>query len=67
MTGPSSRAPLLLVLVWLGGLLAESLAGYRLMWLVDVGLALLAAALNLPLRRPSLGLAPIPALAVRAA
>ena len=43
--------------VWLGGLAAESLAGYRAMWLADVGLALVAAALHLPFRQPQLALA----------
>ena len=49
--------------VWLGGLAAESLAGYRTVWLADVGLALLAAALHLPFRQPQVARAGFPALA----
>ena len=37
--------------VWLGGLVAEKAGGYESLWLLDIGLALLAAALYLPFRR----------------
>jgi MFS family permease len=53
--------------VWLGGLAAESLAGYRAIWLVDLGLAVLAAALHLPFRRPSSPLAALPTVPARPA
>ena len=53
--------------VWLGGLVAGSMAGYRVMWMADIGLALLAAALNLPLRQPAIRPATVPKLVVRAA
>jgi MFS family permease len=53
--------------VWLGGLVAGSMAGYRVMWMADIGLALLAAALTLPLRQPAIRPATVPKLVVRAA
>ena len=53
--------------VWLGGLAAGSLAGYRVAWLVDIALALLAATLHLPFRQPRIPLAAIPAVAPRPA
>jgi predicted MFS family arabinose efflux permease len=34
--------------VWLGGVAADSADGYRTLWLLDIGLALLAAAMYLP-------------------
>ena len=52
---------------WLGGLAAGSLAGYHAAWLVDVALALLAAALHLPFRQPRMPLAAVPAVAAPAA
>lgn len=34
--------------VWLGGMAAEATAGFRTIWLLDIGLALLAAVIYLP-------------------
>jgi outer membrane receptor protein involved in Fe transport len=39
--------------VWLGGLAAETAHGYRTLWLLDIALALVAAAIYLPVHRGS--------------
>jgi predicted MFS family arabinose efflux permease len=53
--------------VWLGGLAAESTAGYGILWLVNIALALLGAALHLPFRRERIEPAVLRPLAVRPA
>jgi predicted MFS family arabinose efflux permease len=53
--------------VWLGGLAAEAVDGYRTLWLVDIGLALVAASLYLPFRRSSGRIGVLAAAAARAA
>ena len=52
--------------VWLGGLAAEAADGYRTLWLLDIGLALLAAAVYLPGHRTSDRSSPAPVPVVRA-
>lgn len=53
--------------VWLGGLAAESTAGYGILWLLNIALALLGAALHLPFRRARTEPALLRPLAVRPA
>lgn len=45
---------------WLGGLAITELGNYNVMWVADIGLALMAAVTNLPIREPLLEPAPKP-------
>jgi predicted MFS family arabinose efflux permease len=51
---------------WLGGLAAESTAGYGILWLVNIALAFVGAALHLPFRQARLEPAWLRPWAVRA-
>ena len=45
-----STSPLVLAGVWLAGRLYDVTGSYRLVWWIAIGLSLMAAALNLPIK-----------------